>query len=220
MNNQHDITEQYQSMQRGNYGPQQPFQVPTLTVPMCTTEIGADFVEQIKRDGVEEYKAKQNRHPVYSGCQLMVDMRNCCTVLQTVVRNETRDSTEFCSGVFKSVTFCMYEKCFPFENIYLVEILLPGDKVPTEIIIPGKYWGKKEMLRILNKKGVTFFLNQNDGQILRILMNHLASFLKGQSEGDIEPRAGWYQKNCQGLSCSVLMQAGFTRSFHAGSSGL
>lgn len=160
-----------------------------------TTEIGSEFVEQIKRDGVEEYKAKQNRHPSYSGRQLLIDRSDTCMVLQTIVNNETKNCVRFCTGTFEAVTKCNYEKWFPFSSNYMVEVQLPGAKEPKEVVIEEDAWGKKEMLRIFNENGISFQIKLSDSQILRILMDYLANFFVNQTVGVIDPRAGWFESN-------------------------
>lgn len=190
---------------QGNNGFQNNSQLPSsgyngqpwqnnIPLQVFTTEIGSEFVEQIKRDGIEEYKAKQNRHPSYSGRQLLADYKNSCMVLQTVVKGETKDCIQFCTGVFEGVTKCNYERWYPFPANYLVEIVLPGEKEVKEIVISESAWGKKEMLHILNDSGVSFFIRQSDSQILRILMDYLAIFFVNQAVGVVEPRAGWYKR--------------------------
>lgn len=169
--------------------------IPPANYQIYTTEIGSGFVEQIKRDGVEEYKAKQNRHPSYSGRNLLVNHKDTCMILQTVVNGETKDCVQFCTGIFVAVIKFNYQKWYPFSSVYMVTVLLPGEKNPKEVVILEAVWGKKEMLRILNDNGVSFYIKLSDSQILRILMDYLATFFVNQTVGTVDPRAGWYKNN-------------------------
>lgn len=181
----------HQQAQPVNYNYQYPNVAQPAPITVFNTEIGSEFIEQIKRDGVEEYKVKQNRHPSYSGRQLMANTTTNYMVLQTVVKGETKDCVQFCTGIFTNVIVWSYEKWAPFPTCYDVEVLLPGEKEPKEIVIKDAVWGKKEMIRILNDNGISFFIKQSESQILRILMDHLANFFVNQSKYIIDPRAGW-----------------------------
>lgn len=160
-------------------------------IQVVTSNFDASFVDRIVRDGVELYKAQERRFPIERERSLVYDNTKGILAVQYAVEGEVRKVAEFCRGAVVDVVKFVYTPRFEFEDFYLVDIIIEQER--KGVIVPCSLWGKKEMLQIFRNHGLVFTLARKESEILQILNNYLAVFLREKKEMIFDPRAGWHK---------------------------
>lgn len=166
--------------------------IPNGYVQVVAPNFDGSFIDRIVREGVDAYKAQERRFPIERERSLVYDKAKGILVVQFAVEGEVRKVAEFCRGYIANVVKVVYNPKFDFEDCYLIDLVL--EKEWKAVIVPESSWGKKEMLQILRNHGLVFTLARKENEILQILNNYLAVFLREDIKTKFDPRAGWHNK--------------------------